>query len=86
MPNRNLWIGSGLAGVVGVACYILAIALPWPEAQWGTSSALLVVSAWPVLSIVCAYGLYNFVAAQRDGTASRLGFVFAVVRSPRFWG
>lgn len=78
MRNRNLWLGSGLAGVVGVACYILAITLPWPETQWGTSSALLVVSAWPVLSIVYAYGLYDFVAAERDGTANRLGFVFAV--------
>jgi hypothetical protein len=64
--------------VVSVACYILAITIPWPETQFGRSAALLVVSAWPILSIVYAYGLYNFVAAQCDGTANRLSLVFAV--------
>jgi hypothetical protein len=61
-----------------VLCYILAIALPWPETQAGTSSALLVVSAWPILSIVYSYGLYSFIAAERESTANRLSFVFAV--------
>jgi hypothetical protein len=57
---------------------MLAIALPWPETQLGRSSALLVVSAWPVLSIIYSYGLYSFVAAERESTANRLAFVFAV--------
>jgi hypothetical protein len=61
-----------------VACYILAIALPWPETQLGTSTALVVVSAWPILSIVYSYGLYSFVAAESESTANRLAFVFAV--------
>jgi hypothetical protein len=64
--------------MVGVACYILAIALPWPETQLGTSTALVVVSAWPILSIVYSYGLYSFVAAESESTANRLAFVFAV--------
>jgi hypothetical protein len=64
--------------VVAVACYILAIAVPWPETQLGTSTALVVVSAWPILSIVYSYGLYSFVAAEREGAANRLAFVFAV--------
>jgi hypothetical protein len=71
-------MGSGLAGIVGVACYILAITLPWPETQLGTSSGLIVVSAWPILSVVYCYGLYSFVAAERDGAANRLSFVFGV--------
>jgi hypothetical protein len=71
-------MGSGIAGVAGVVCYILAIAFPWPETQFGTSIALLVVAAWPILSIIYSYGLYNFVAAERESTANRLGFVFAV--------
>ncbi len=79
MPNRSLWVASGIAGVAAVACYILAIALPWPETQLGTSTALVVVSAWPILSIVYSYGLYSFVAAERDGTANRLAFVFTAV-------
>ena len=78
MPERRLWIGSGLAGVAAIVCYVLAIALPWPETRLGTSAALLVVAAWPVLSIVYSYGLYSFVAAERDGTANRLGLLFAV--------
>ena len=28
MTNRNLWVGSGIAGMVAVASYVLAIALP----------------------------------------------------------
>ena len=66
MPDRDLWIRSGIAGVLGVACYILAIAVPWPETQWGISTALLVVCAWPILSIVYSYGLCSFIAAERE--------------------
>jgi hypothetical protein len=69
---------SGIAGMVAVACYLLAIAVPWPDTQVGTSLALVVVSAWPILSIVYAHGLYDFVAAERESTANRLAFVFAV--------
>ena len=79
MPNRRLWVASGIAGVVGTACYILAIQVPWPETQLGRSAGLLVVSAWPILSIVYSYGAYTFVAEEREGTANRLAFVFAVV-------
>ncbi len=78
MPNRTLWVGSGIAGIVAVACYILAIAVPWPETQFGISSALVVVGAWPILSIFYSYGLYSFVAAERESTLNRLAFVFAV--------
>jgi hypothetical protein len=63
---------------MAVACYILAIAFPWPETQLGTSTALVVVSAWPILSIIYSYGLYSFVAAEHESTANRLAFVFAV--------
>ena len=64
--------------MAAVACYISAIALPWPETQLGTSTALVVVSAWPILSIVYSYGLYSFVAAESESTANRLSLVFAV--------
>jgi hypothetical protein len=62
-----------------VACYVLAIAVPWPETQLGTSASLIVVGAWPILSIVYSYGLYSFIAAERESAANRLAFVFAVV-------
>ena len=64
--------------MAGIACYLLAIAVPWPESQLGTSAALLVVSAFPLLGIGYSYALYSFIAAERDGTANRLAFVFAV--------
>jgi hypothetical protein len=64
--------------MTAVACYILAIAVPWPETQLATSMALVVVSAWPILSIVYSYGLYSFVGAERDSAANRLALVFAV--------
>jgi hypothetical protein len=79
MPNRDLWVRSGIAGILGVVCYILGITLPWPDTQLGTSGALLIVSAWPILSIVYSYGLFTFVGAERDSTANRLAFVFAVI-------
>ena len=78
MTNRRLWVGSGIAGMLSIACYILAITLPWPDTQLGTSVALVVASAWPILSIFYSYGLYTFIAAERESTANRLGFVFAV--------
>ncbi len=78
MNNRKLWITSGIIGIAAVLCYILAITLPWPETQFGISTSLLVVSAWPILSIIYSYGLYTFVAAERDGVANRLAFVFTV--------
>ncbi len=78
MTNRGLWVGSGIAGVMAVACYSLAIALPRPETQLAWSTTLVVSSAWPILGIIYAYGLYSFIAAERESTANRLAFVFAI--------
>jgi hypothetical protein len=78
MANTSLWRSGGVAGMAGICCYILAITIPWPETQLGTSASLLVVSAWPILSIVYSYALYSFVAAERESVANRLGLVFAI--------
>lgn len=78
MSNRDLWMRSGIAGMLAVACYVLAITLPWPESQFGISASLLAISAWPILSIIYSYGLYSFIAAQTQGTANRLALVFAI--------
>lgn len=78
MPNCSLWLGGGVAGVLGICCYILAITIPWPETQLGTSAALVVASAWPILSITYSYALYSFVGAERESAANRLGLVFAI--------
>jgi hypothetical protein len=78
MPNPGLWLGGGVAGMAGISCYLLAITVPWPESQLGVSASLVVVSAWPILSIVYSYALYAFVAAERESTANRLGLVFAI--------
>lgn len=78
MHHRTLWVWSGIAGVVGTLCYIIATQVPWPETQAARTTALLVVSAWPILSMVYAHGAYTFVAAERDSAANRLSFVFAI--------
>jgi hypothetical protein len=79
MNNRRFWLNCATAGIVGMVCYILAIAIPWPDSQAGVSFSLLVVAAWPVFSIVYSYGMYTFIAAERDGAANRLALIFAVL-------
>lgn len=79
MQDRALWFWGGIAGIAGGLCFLLAIAVPWPETQLGTSSVLVVISAWPILSVVYSYAMYGFVAAERDGPANRLALLFAVV-------
>jgi hypothetical protein len=78
MSNHRLWVGGGIAGMLGVASYIIGIAVPWPETQLGTSIALAVVGAWPILSVVYSYGLYTFVAAENESAANSLALLFAV--------
>lgn len=65
--------------MAAVACFILAVAVPWPATRFGTSATLVVISAWPVLSIVYSYALFSFVAAERDGPANRLALLFAAL-------
>ncbi len=36
------------------------------------------MSGFPLLGIVFSYGIYSFVAAERESTANRLAFVYAV--------
>jgi hypothetical protein len=78
MSNSTLWIRSGMAGMLGIVSYVMAIAVPWPETQLGVSIALVVAAAWPVLSIIYSYGIYTFVAAEQESAANRLALLFAV--------
>ena len=79
MDNRRFWLNCGIAGIAGMVCYILAIMVPWPQTQLGRSMLLLVASAWPIFSIVFSYGIYTFIAAERDGAANRLALIFGVL-------
>jgi hypothetical protein len=79
MDNRRFWLNCGIAGIAGMLCYILAITLLWPETQAGRSLSMLVVSAWPIFSIIYSYGMYTFIAAERDGAAHRLALIFGVL-------
>lgn len=76
--NGRLWLAGGIGGILSVACYVLAIALPWPQTQAGGLTVLVLASTWPVLGICYAYALYDYVAAERPGHVNRLAFVFAV--------
>ncbi len=79
MDNRRFWLNCGIAGIVGMACYILAITIPWPETQLGGSMLLVVAGAWPIFSIIYSYGMYTFIAAERDGASNRLALIFGVL-------
>ena len=76
--DPRLWVRGGIAGIAGTAAYVLAIAIPWPTSRLGTATSLLVVSAWPILSIVYSHALFDFIAAERDGAANRLALIFAI--------
>lgn len=78
MENRTRWIKFGFAGIMSVACYFVAAMVPWPDNQFGTSTVMFVISGFPILGIIFSYGIFNLVAAEKDGAANRLGFVFAV--------
>ncbi len=78
MHNPRLWLYGGITGAASIVCYIVAALVPWPDNQFGTSGELVAISGFPMLGIVYSYALYHFVAAERDGVANRLGFVFAV--------
>lgn len=78
MSDSSLWVKTGIAGIMSVACYILAIVLPRPETQFGISASLVIASAWPVLSIIFAYGLYSYISSAHQSHANRLAFVFTV--------
>jgi len=78
MHDRRMWVKSGVAGIIGVGCYFLAVLIPWPANQAGTSVTLLVISGFPILGIVFSYGIRSAVAAEKDTAANHLGFIFAV--------
>ena len=78
MRHPALWFGGGIAGVVSMCCYGVAIAVPWPDTQLGISTSLIVASGFPILGIVASYALFSFVAAERPGAANTLGLIFFV--------
>lgn len=69
---HTLAAAAGVSGVAGTLCYVAAIFLPM-----GERVAYAVVMAWPVLSIVFAYGLFRLLEAERESAANRLAFLFA---------
>jgi hypothetical protein len=44
MRNPSLWLYGGIAGAASIVCYIVAVAVPWPENQFGTSGSLMAVA------------------------------------------
>lgn len=78
MENPRLWYGGGIAGVLSICSYYIAIIFPWPETQLGTSASVLAGSAFPILGMISCYALCNFIAAEKEGVANRIAFVFAI--------
>ncbi len=78
MDNRKLWIGSGVAGIIAMFSYIFTITYSWPLTQAANSALLLCGSAFPILSMIMSYGMFTYIAVERDGTANRLALIFSV--------
>jgi hypothetical protein len=55
MDERRHWLAGGVAGIAGALCYVGAVLVQWPDTQAGTSIGMLLVSAWPILSIAFCY-------------------------------
>ena len=76
--QQREWGLAGVAGAIGIACYIAFIAIPWPDGQLGATTALLTAAAWPLLSIVYSYGLFSYVAAAGNRRANVLALLFSL--------
>ncbi len=79
MRNHGLWIGGGVAGVLSICGYLVAAFVPWPDTQFGTTGTVLTVSLFPILGIVYAWGLRDYIGVERAGAVNALAFVFAAV-------
>jgi hypothetical protein len=78
MGNPRLWFYGGIAGALSVCSYAIAIFVPLPETQLGTSLSVIVGSAFPILGIMASYAICDFIAAERKTAANRIAFTFAV--------
>lgn len=78
MGNQKLWYYGGIAGALSVCSYAMAIFVPLPETQLGTSLSVVIGSAFPILGIIASYAICDFIAAERKTAANRIAFVFAV--------
>ena len=85
MQSQSLWVRSGLAGIAAVSCYFLAILIPWPENQVGTSTGLLVVSAFPILGIVFSYGIHSAWQLRRRAPRTDSDSCSQLRHSPCCW-
>ncbi|MFQ5722762.1 MAG: hypothetical protein ACE5GI_09755 [Candidatus Aminicenantales bacterium] len=68
--NPNLFILGGLSGIIGTICYIVAITI-----SMSPQITFLVAMAWPILSIVCGYSIYRYIALQKQSASNQLAFV-----------
>lgn len=64
---------GGLFGLLAIGSYLTAIFAPL---DWELSFA--VGMTFPICAIVYAYGLYRFIAAEKDSMANTLGLIFSI--------
>jgi len=70
--SRNLFVLSGVSGVVGTCCYVIAITV-----SMNRTVSYIVAMGWPILSIIFVFGLVRFIALTCDGFSNQLAGVFA---------
>ncbi len=72
--NYQLFIFSGIAGVIATASYILIVSVCLPDA-WAYFLAML----WPILSVVFGFGVYKYIALNKQTVSNQLSFLFCCI-------
>ncbi len=70
---QQLLIGS-ICGIIGTISYIIAIMF-----QLKPAFGFLLVSIWPITSIIFAYSIYKYIAISNQSTSNQLAFLFTTI-------
>lgn len=72
--SPRLFVLGGASGIVGTICYIATAVVPLSQ-----SLTYTVAMAWPVLSVIFVFSLYEYIKIDRRSSANQLAFVFAAI-------
>jgi hypothetical protein len=72
--SSRLFVLGGASGIVGTLCYIITAVVPL-----GQTLTYTLAMAWPVLSVIFAFSLCEYIKIDRHSSANQLAFVFAAL-------
>jgi hypothetical protein len=71
--SRQLLFGS-ICGIIGTICYIVAVTIQLPP-----SIGFLLVTIWPMATIIFAFSIYKYIAIDNQSTSNQLAFLFTII-------